>query len=78
MLNVSQLDKPINERELWTKPIVPFYPPKRRNHVAALVRDHMVIHGGINEDQETIESMWVFDLKENEWEEATLLDKIEP
>ena len=92
VMNTQELVKPINEREVFSRPIITevtspkgkkvkaldLIPPKRRNHVACIVADEMLIHGGISEDDVMLESMFVLNLQIYSWMPARIkapLDK---
>ncbi len=80
VLDVEEMLKPIGDRELWSKPQLGkgIQPPKRRNHVACIVGQEMLIHGGVSELGKIMDSPWILDLRTFRWKEAKLLDKIDP
>ena len=51
VLDSDEIEKSIGSRELWDKPSGKSFviPSNRRNHIAAIVNDQMIIHGGVSD-----------------------------
>lgn len=46
--------------------------------MSCIIKDHLLIQGGISEELQTLTDLWSYNLTNNEWEEVPTLDQLEP
>jgi len=64
------------DRNFWKRITTEVSPPARANHSAEMLTNYntntetIVIIGGVNEDLERLNDVWLYSIKENEWKEV--------
>ena len=52
------------------KPDMQYEPPDRRDHIAVYLNDYMLIHGGVNANNEILSDCHLLNLQNSKWSEA--------